>query len=227
MLEKLKKDVFDANLELLNYKLVILTWGNVSGFDPDSGLMVIKPSGLDYKNMTAESMVVLDMNGKVIEGKLNPSSDTPTHIELYRNFKGIKGVVHTHSRYATAWAQSGREIPCYGTTQADYFYGSVPCTRSLNENEVILDYEKNTGLVIVEKFKDTDHLALPGVLVGSHGPFCWGENAQKAVENALVLEEIATMAYLTESLGQRSEIEKFLLEKHFMRKHGKDSYYGQ
>lgn len=227
MLEQLKEEVYQANISLKEHKLITLTWGNVSGYDPKTGLMVIKPSGVDYKKMTAESMVVIDMQGQVIEGVLNPSSDTPTHIELYKNFEGISGIVHTHSRYATSWAQAARPLPPFGTTHADYFYGEIPCTRFLTEEEVASNYEKNTGLLIVEQFAKIDPMSIPAVLVAGHGPFCWGMSPAKAVENAIVLEEIATMAYLTYSLGQKKQIDQFLLDKHYLRKHGKNAYYGQ
>lgn len=227
MLEQLKKEVYQANIALEQNKLITLTWGNVSGFDPASGLIVIKPSGVDYKEMTTEMMVVVDMEGNIVEGILKPSSDTPTHIELYKNFDGIASIVHTHSRYATAWAQAAQSIPSFGTTHADYFYGEVPCTRALTKEEVTLNYEKNTGLLIVEHFAKMNPLSIPAVLVASHGPFCWGETPTKAVENAIVLEEVAVMAHLTFSLGQKNQIDQFLLDKHYWRKHGEGAYYGQ
>lgn len=234
MLEALKKEVFEQNLKLVEYGLVVLTWGNVSAIDRESGLFVIKPSGVPYSEMTAEDMVVMDLDGNKVEGKLNPSSDTPTHMELYRNFKDIGGVVHTHSSWACAWAQAGRDVPAYGTTHADFSNGAVPCTRGLTKEEVESAYELNTGRVIVEEFakKGISSKACPAVLIHRHGPFTWGENAQKAVENALILEEICNMAYRTESVAALSTdsnigIEDYLLEKHYNRKHGKNAYYGQ
>lgn len=234
MLEALKKEVFEQNLKLVEYGLVVLTWGNVSAIDRESGLFVIKPSGVPYSEMTAEDMVVMDLDGNKVEGKLNPSSDTPTHMELYRNFKDIGGVVHTHSSWACAWAQAGRDVPAYGTTHADFSNGAVPCTRGLTKEEVESAYELNTGRVIVEEFakKGISSKACPAVLIHRHGPFTWGENAQKAVENALILEEICNMAYRTESVAAFSTdsnigIEDYLLEKHYNRKHGKNAYYGQ
>lgn len=234
MLEALKKEVFEQNLKLVEYGLVVLTWGNVSAIDRESGLFVIKPSGVPYSEMTAEDMLVMDLDGNKVEGKLNPSSDTPTHMELYRNFKDIGGVVHTHSSWACAWAQAGRDVPAYGTTHADFSNGTVPCTRGLTKEEVESAYELNTGRVIVEEFakKGISSKACPAVLIHRHGPFTWGENAQKAVENALILEEICNMAYRTESVAAFSTdsnigIEDYLLEKHYNRKHGKNAYYGQ
>lgn len=234
MLEALKKEVFEQNLKLVEYGLVVLTWGNVSAIDRESGLFVIKPSGVPYSEMTAEDMVVMDLDGNKVEGKLNPSSDTPTHMELYRNFKDIGGVVHTHSSWACAWAQAGRDVPAYGTTHADFANGAVPCTRGLTKEEVESAYELNTGRVIVEEFAQRciSPKACPAVLIHRHGPFTWGENAQKAVENALILEEICNMAYRTESVAALSKdsnigIEDYLLEKHYNRKHGKNAYYGQ
>jgi len=227
MPEELRDQVYRANLELKSNNLIILTWGNVSGYDPERGIIVIKPSGVPYSEMTPSSMVVCDIQGNVLEGDLKPSSDLPTHIVLYRSLPGIRGIVHTHSRYATAWAQAGEDIPALGTTHADYFYGSVPCTRKLTEEEVKNDYEKNTGRVIAETFKENDWLAVPGVLVNSHGPFTWGESPAEAVENSVVLEAIATMAAITISIKKSGNIDRYLLDKHYMRKHGKDSYYGQ
>ena len=228
MLEKLKEEVYKANLELVKQNLVIYTWGNVSGIDREHGLVVIKPSGVDYDKMKAEDMVVLDLDGNIIEGDLNPSSDTPTHLELYKEFKDICGVVHTHSTWATKWAQAGRSIPCYGTTHADYFYGEIPCTRILTENEVINEYEKNTGKVIVETFENLDENAVPGVLCNGHGPFAWGTSPKNAVHNAKVLEQIAEMAYHTEQIsGNKKPLEQYILDKHYLRKHGKNAYYGQ
>lgn len=227
MLEKLKEDVYRANMRLVESGLVVLTWGNASGFDPETGLVVIKPSGVGYDVMKPSDMVVLDLSGKVVEGDLNPSSDTPTHLEFYRNFKGVKGAVHTHSTEATAWAQACREIPCYGTTHADQFHGSVPLTRFLTREEVEAAYELNTGKVIVELFKDKDPLAQPGVLVAGHAPFTWGPNPQKAVDNAVALEAMAKMARLTEQLGNKTPLPAYVGEKHYLRKHGPNAYYGQ
>jgi L-ribulose-5-phosphate 4-epimerase len=227
MLETLKKDVLEANLALVKHALVIFTWGNVSGIDRMKGLMVIKPSGVSYDNMTADDMVVVDMDGNIVEGKLKPSSDTPTHLVLYQNFKDIGGVVHTHSEWATSWAQAGRAIPAYGTTHADYFYGEIPCARKLSQKEIQEAYEKNTGLVIVERFKGLDPNAIPGVLVNGHAPFSWGKDPHEAVHNAVVMEEVAKMAFRTEILGNRSPVDKYLLDKHYLRKHGKNAYYGQ
>lgn len=206
---------------------MVFTWGNVSERDPETGYVVIKPSGVPYDHMEASDMVVLDLDGKQVEGKLNPSSDAPTHLELYRNFSGIGGVVHTHSEWATSWAQAGRAIPAYGTTHADYFFGEVPCTRGLTSKEVEKDYEANTGGLIVETFRELDYLSVPGVLVKNHGPFTWGKDALEAVHNAVVLEEVAKMAFRTEVLGHREPVNQFLLDKHYKRKHGKDAYYGQ
>ncbi len=227
MLEQLKKEVFEANLQLVKHGLVIFTWGNVSGYDPDSQLVVIKPSGVSYDDMKVEDMVVVDLNNHVVEGKLRPSSDTPTHTYLYRHFPNVKGIVHTHSTYAVAWAQACKSIPSLGTTHADHFYGSVPCTRSLTEEEVISSYEHNTGKLIVETFANINPEAIPGVLVANHGPFTWGNTPEKAVYNAVVLEQVAKMAYLTVQLGNHSPIPNYILDKHYNRKHGKDAYYGQ
>ena len=227
MLEKLKAEVFAANQRLVTSGLVVLTWGNVSGFDPESKLVVIKPSGVSYDTMTAEDMVVVDLDGKVVEGKLRPSSDTPTHIEMYRNYPELRGMVHTHSIEATAWAQAGREIPCYGTTHADTFHGSVPLTRLLTQAEVEEAYELNTGKVIIERFRELDPVSVPGVLVNGHAPFTWGKSPADAVDHAVALEAIAKMARLTESLGGRTELVGYISEKHFQRKHGPKAYYGQ
>ena len=230
MLEKLKEEVFKANLLLPKYNLVTFTWGNVSGIDREQGLIVIKPSGVEYDTMTVDDMVVVDLNGKVVEGNLSPSSDTPTHIELYKAFKEIGGVVHTHSTHATSWAQAGRDIPCYGTTHADYFYGDIPCTRALTKEEIESEYERNTGFVIIEEFKKLkkDPEAVPAVLCKNHGPFSWGKDANNAVHNAVVLEEVAKMAYM--SIGINSELKEApteLQNKHYFRKHGANAYYGQ
>ena len=230
MLEQLKKEVLEANLLLPKYNLVTFTWGNVSGIDREKGLIVIKPSGVEYDVMTAEDMVVVDLEGNVVEGKLNPSSDTATHIELYKAFPEIGGVIHTHSPWATSWAQAGRGIPAYGTTHADYFYGEIPCTRQLTPEEVERAYEKETGTVIIEAFRDRgiDPVAVPGVIVYKHGPFAWGKNPNQAVHNAVVMETVANMAYHAEQINpQGTPIEQYLLDKHYMRKHGPNAYYGQ
>lgn len=228
MLEDMKRDVHRANMRLVESGLVVLTWGNASAFDPESGLVVIKPSGVGYGVMRPEDMVVVELEtGKRVEGDLNPSSDTPTHLEFYRNFKGVRGAVHTHSVEATAWAQACRAVPCYGTTHADQFHGCVPVTRLLTEAEVEEAYELNTGKVIVELFKDRDPLAQPGVLVAGHAPFTWGASVQKAVDNAVALEAVARMARLTEQLGHTAELPAYIAEKHYMRKHGPRAYYGQ
>lgn len=227
MLEKMKQRVLEANLALVSHDLVVFTWGNVSERDPGTGNIVIKPSGVPYDGMKTEHMVVLDPDGKQLDGELNPSSDAPTHLELYRNLENIGGIVHTHSPWATSWAQAGKGIPVYGTTHADYFYGSVPCTRVLTKEEVELDYEANTGRIIAETFQQLDVLSTPGVLVHGHGPFTWGKDADEAVCHAVVLEEVAMMAFRTEVLGNKQPVDQYLLDKHFHRKHGKDAYYGQ
>lgn len=230
MLENLKQEVFKANLELVKHNLVVLTWGNVSGIDRESGLIVIKPSGVSYDEMRASDMVVVDLEGNVVEGSLRPSSDTPTHIELYKKYSKIGGVVHTHSAFATSWAQAKRDIPSYGTTHADTFYGAVPCTRSLNSDEIKNKYEKNTGLVIIETLteRNIEVLSVPGIIIASHGPFSWGETASKAVLNAVVLEEVAKMAIITENLNKEiTPIHQELEDKHYFRKHGANAYYGQ
>ncbi len=228
MLELLKKQVLEANLLLPKYGLVTFTWGNVSGIDRASGMVAIKPSGVGYETMTAEDMVIVSLDGKVVEGRLKPSSDTPTHLELYQAFPHIGGVVHTHSRWAASFAQAGRPIEPTGTTHADYFYGAVPCTRLLTPAEIAGGYEKETGKVIVETFKDLDPDAIPAVLFHSHGPFCWGKTPEKAVENAVVLEEVAFMQYHALGLNpQLGAMQKELLDKHYLRKHGKNAYYGQ
>jgi len=227
MLDKLKKIVFKANIDLVDNGLVIHTWGNVSGRDEESGLIVIKPSGVEYKSMKPEDMVVIDPEGKIVEGKFKPSTDAPTHLLLYKTYKTIGGVVHTHSSYATSWAQAGKSIPPFGTTHADHYYGEVPCTRFLTEKEIEIDYETNTGKVIVERLGTVNPLTMPSVLVNSHGPFCWGTDADNAVYNAIALEEIARMAFYTVLLGKNEPINKTLLDKHFKRKHGNDAYYGQ
>jgi L-ribulose-5-phosphate 4-epimerase len=227
MLEELKKVVFKANLDLVNNGLVIHTWGNVSGRDFDSGMIVIKPSGVSYKSMKPDDMVVIDSDGKVVEGEYKPSTDAPTHLLLYKTWNNIGGIVHTHSSYATAWAQAGKDIPPFGTTHADHFYGEVPCTRLLTDKEVATDYEINTGKLIIERMGSVDPLTIPSVLVNCHGPFCWGTDADNAVYNAVSLEEIARMAFYTVLLGKREPVNKSLLDKHFKRKHGRDAYYGQ
>jgi len=227
MLEKLKDIVFKANLDLVKHGLVIHTWGNVSGRDKESGLIVIKPSGVNYESMKPENMVVIDPEGKVVEGKFKPSTDAPTHLLLYKSWPEIGGVVHTHSSYATSWAQAGKAIPPFGTTHADHYYGEVPCTRLLTDNEIEKDYEINTGKVIVEKLGKVNPLSIPSVLVCSHGPFCWGTDADNAVYNAMALEEIAKMAFYTVLLGKNEPISQLLLDKHYKRKHGNDAYYGQ
>ncbi len=228
MLEQLKKEVYEANMLLPKYGLVTFTWGNVSGIDREKGLFVIKPSGVEYDKLTPEDMVVMDLDGNRVEGKYKPSSDTPTHLELYRAFKNIGGIVHTHSSYATSWAQSGRNIPCYGTTHADYIYGDVPCLRCLTKREIDEAYETNTGLLIVDYFKNKDYTAVPAVLCKNHGPFTWGKDAHEAVHNAVVLEEVAKMAFRTELINnQVRPAPQELQDKHYYRKHGKDAYYGQ
>lgn len=230
MLEKLKKDVLEANLQLPKHGLVTFTWGNVSGIDRDRGLVVIKPSGVPYEELTLEDMVVVDLEGNIIEGTKRPSSDTPTHLALYRSFQHVGGIVHTHSPWATAWAQAGRSIPALGTTHADYYYGEIPCTRTLTKDEITRAYELETGNVIIETFETggIDPLAMPGVLVSNHAPFCWGKNANQAVHNAVVLEEVAKMALHTFQLNLQIEpIDQFLLDKHYLRKHGVNAYYGQ
>ena len=228
MLKNLKKEVLKANLELPKRELVTYTWGNVSGIDRKKGLFVIKPSGVEYDEMTAEDMVVVDLDGNRIEGELKPSSDTATHLYLYNHFKEIGGIVHTHSPWATSWAQAGKEIPAFGTTHADYFYGEIPCTRKMKAEEIKGEYEKETGKVIVEIFNNIDPLQMPGVLVNNHGPFTWGNDAANAVHNAVVMEEVAKMAYRAVNLNSSLEqIDQVLLDKHFLRKHGKDAYYGQ
>lgn len=228
MLEELKKYVFEQNLALVENRLVVLTWGNVSAIDRERGLVVIKPSGVDYAAMTADDMVVVDLNGKTAEGNKRPSSDTPTHLYLYKAFENIGGIVHTHSIYATAWAQSGRSIPAYGTTHADFCFGDVPVSRALTKEEIEGEYELNTGKVIAETFENRDCAAVPAVLVKNHGPFTWGENAKKAVQNAVTLEAVAQMAALTEAIGGKVDrVDESLLKKHYGRKHGANAYYGQ
>jgi L-ribulose-5-phosphate 4-epimerase len=228
MLEALKKEVLEANLQLPKLGLVTFTWGNVSGIDREKGLMVIKPSGVSYETMTADDMVVVDLNGNRVEGKLNPSSDTPTHIELYKAYPELGGVVHTHSRWATSWAQAGRSIPSFGTTHADYFYGEIPCARMLTKDEIEGEYEKNTGLVIIETIGDSDPMAAPGILASGHGPFAWGKDPAEAVHNAAVMEIVAQMALCSLSLNpQLQPLPQELRDKHYFRKHGANAYYGQ
>ena len=230
MLEMLKQQVLEANLLLPKYGLVTFTWGNVSAIDRETGLVVIKPSGVPYEGMTAEDMVVVDLDGKVVEGKWRPSSDTPTHVELYKAFPNIGGVCHTHSSYATSWAQAGRDIPCYGTTHADHFYGDVPCLRCLTKEEIEEAYEHNTGTLIVTEFSrlHLNPVAMPAVLLKNHGPFTWGKDAVAAVHNAVVLEVCAKMAYRTEQINPNVQpAPQELQDKHYLRKHGKNAYYGQ
>lgn len=230
MLEELKKRVCDANLELVNRKMVLYTWGNVSEIDRESGIVAIKPSGVGYDGMTYEDMVLVDVNtAQVVEGKWKPSSDTLTHLELYKAFPEIGGVTHTHSTTAVAFAQAGMSVPALGTTHADYFYGDIPCTRSLTEKEVNEAYELNTGLVIVETIKamEINPVAVPGILVKNHGPFTWGKDAAASVFNSVVMEEVARMSYKTLMLNRNSELPEYILDKHYNRKHGKNAYYGQ
>lgn len=228
MLEELKQKVLEANLLLPKYQLVTFTWGNVSAIDREKSLVVIKPSGVPYETMTAADMVVVDLDGKTVEGDKRPSSDTPTHIELYKAFPEIGGVVHTHSRWATSFAQAGRSIPPLGTTHADDFYGEIPCTRSLTDGEIGGEYEKNTGRVIAETFSGKNAAEVPGVLVRNHGPFSWGKDALDAVHNAVVLEEVSFMAFHALMLEpEAGAVSQALLDRHYLRKHGKNAYYGQ
>lgn len=230
MLEELKKKVYEANMALPKHNLVVFTWGNVSGINREKELVVIKPSGVEYEELTPEDMVVVDFDGNIVEGKMKPSSDTATHIELYKKFKNIGGIVHTHSSWAVSFAQAGRSIPAAGTTHADYFYGDIPVTRKMRKEEIEEDYEKNTGSVIVETFneKNISPDAIPGVLVNDHGPFTWGTSAENAVHNSVVLENIAEMTYHSLQLTSEAiQMDQALLDKHYLRKHGKDAYYGQ
>jgi L-ribulose-5-phosphate 4-epimerase len=229
MLKELKQNVLEANLMLPRYGLVVFTWGNVSGIDRERGLIVIKPSGVPYDKLKVDDMVVLDLDGNKVEGSLNPSSDTSTHIELYKAFSNIGGIVHTHSRWATIWSQAGRGIPVYGTTHGDYFYGEIPVTRRMSSAEIAGEYEKETGTVIIERFSSLNPDYVPGVLVNSHGPFSWGISPEDAVHNSVVLEEVAMMAWHAENLrdGSTEPMQQELLDKHFLRKHGSGAYYGQ
>lgn len=230
MLESLKQSVFEANMQLPKHHLVTFTWGNVSGIDRGKDLIVIKPSGVSYEKMTPKDMVVVDLQGNIVEGELKPSSDTATHLALYRQYPDIGGIVHTHSRHATVWAQACVDIPAFGTTHADYFYGNIPCTRSMYDDEIIHDYELNTGKVIIETFekRGLKPLEMPGCVVASHGPFTWGTDADNAVHNAVVLEEVAMMAINTLAInGRQPTMSQTLLDKHYLRKHGKNAYYGQ
>lgn len=228
MLEKLKAEVLEANLLLPKYGLITFTWGNVSAIDREQGLVAIKPSGVSYDGMTAEDMVIVDLDGKVVEGKWKPSSDTPTHLELYKAFPTLGGIVHTHSRWATTFAQAGRGIPAMGTTQGDYFYGTIPCTRKMTPEEIGGEYEKETGKVIIEAFEGIDAAMMPAVVVHSHGPFTWGKDAMDAVHNAVVLEEVAFMDWHAMILNpEMGSMQQELLDKHYLRKHGKNAYYGQ
>ena len=230
MLEELKQKVYEANMLLPAYHLVTFTWGNVSAIDRASGLFVIKPSGVDYDKLSPEDMVVVDLEGNVVEGKYRPSSDTPTHLVLYKRFPQIGGIVHTHSPFATSWAQAGRGIPCYGTTHADYLYGEIPCIRNLTPQEIDEGYEENTGIVIADEFErlGLDPVAMPGALCKNHGPFTWGKDAHEAVHNAVVVEEVAKMALYTEMINPKAEpTPQAMQDKHYLRKHGKNAYYGQ
>lgn len=230
MLEELKKEVCEANALLFKYKLVTFTWGNVSGIDRERNYIVIKPSGIQYNKLKPEDMAVCDLYGNVIEGKFRPSSDFPTHLELYKEFQSVNGIVHTHSRNATSFAQAGKDIIAMGTTHSDYFYGNIPCSRQMTNEEILHNYEKNTGKVIIETFKQRkiDYKKIPAILVNDHGPFCWSETPKKAVEIAAVLEEIALMSLISLSIDPKSsQINNVLLEKHFCRKHGPNAYYGQ
>ncbi|MFH0757237.1 MAG: L-ribulose-5-phosphate 4-epimerase [Bacteroidota bacterium] len=227
MHEQIKERVLEANLALVKHKLVLFTWGNASARDPETGHIVIKPSGVPYDRMTAGQMVVLDREGRQVEGALRPSSDAATHVYLYKHFSQIGGVVHTHSQWATSWAQAGQALPPFGTTHADYFFGTIPCTRQLTREETEGNYEEATGAVIVEAFDQLDYKSMPGVLVHGHAPFTWGKDVDEAVHHAVVLEEVAKMAFRTRVLGNARPIDQFLLDKHYRRKHGKDAYYGQ
>jgi len=228
MHETLKQQVYEANLDLQRHGLVVFTWGNVSGIDRAAGIVAIKPSGVSYEDLRPDSIVLVDLGGKVVEGDLRPSSDTPTHLELYRHFEGVGGVCHTHSKYATMWAQAEQGIPCFGTTHADHFYGPIPVTDALTRDEIDGPYEQNTGLAIVRRFHNMDPLQMPAVLVANHGPFTWGATGAEAVENAVVLEQVAEMAYGTVAINwYQNAISQALLDKHYLRKHGTNAYYGQ
>ena len=228
MLEDLRTKVCQANLELKRQNMVIYTWGNVSGIDRQKQIIAIKPSGISYDELTSDKIVLLDFEGNIVDGKLKPSSDAATHLELYRNFKDIGGICHSHSPNATMWAQACKDIPCFGTTHADYFYGSIPVTDKMTDEEIKKDYELNTGKVIVRRFMNIDPLQIPSVLVANHGPFSWGKAPESAVENAVVLEQIASIAQGTININpDQNDISKTLLDKHYLRKHGKDAYYGQ
>jgi len=228
MYDQLKRAVCDANIELQTHKLVIYSWGNVSGIDHAAGIVAIKPSGVSYDELTADKIVLLDLDGNIVEGDLRPSSDTPSHLELYRNFKTVGGICHTHSVNATMWAQANREMPCFGTTHADFFYGPVPLTETMTADEIKTDYELNTGKVIVRRFAGLDPLQMPGVLVANHGPFTWGKTPAAAVESAVVLEQVAAMALGAITINpKQKKIAQVLLDKHYLRKHGKNAYYGQ
>ena len=227
MLETLKKEVFKANLDLVKHGLVLFTWGNVSAIDRSTGYVVIKPSGVSYDEMKWEDMVVVDLSGKVIEGKLKPSSDTATHLVLYNSFPNIGGVVHTHSTYATSWAQAGMDVPDIGTTHSDYFSGAIPCTRDMTQQEVEGEYEHETGNVIIERFKGINADFIPGVLVKNHGPFAWGKDAHDSVHNAVVMEQVSKMAYIAKGVNPQLTMNEHLIKKHFYRKHGPGAYYGQ
>lgn len=229
VLKKLKNEVYEANLSLVKHGLVLFTWGNVSAYDKQSGFVVIKPSGVDYKKMRSSDMVVVDLNGNIVEGKMKPSSDTPTHIEIYRAFSGVGAIVHTHSKWATALSQSRTDIPCLGTTHADNFYGDIPCTRLMTPSEIKDNYEKNTGLVIIDTFKskNIDPLQMGAVIVANHGPFSWGNTCKKAVENSIVMEYVAEMAFIAISRNPETKIQQELVDKHYLRKHGDNAYYGQ
>lgn len=227
MLKELKEQVFEANLDLVKHGLVIFTWGNVSAIDRDEGLVVIKPSGVSYDVMRPEDMVVVNLDGEIVEGKLKPSSDTPTHLVLYKSFPNIGGIVHTHSTYATAWAQAGKDIPNIGTTHADYFSDNIPCTNDMTREEVEGEYEKETGKVIAKRFEKLNPDFIPGVLVKNHGPFSWGKDAHEAVHNAVVMEQVAKMAFISLNINPNLTMNQHLITKHFQRKHGKNAYYGQ
>ena len=230
IIDELKRRVYEANMLLPRYGLITFTWGNASEIDRNSGLVAIKPSGVDYDKMKPNDIVIVDLDGRLIDGMYNPSTDTPTHLEIYKAFPEVNGVVHTHSSYATSWAQAGKDIPCYGTTHADYFYGPIPCIRNLTAEEIEAGYERNTGVSIIERFKEDNinPLYVPGCVCKNHGPFTWGRNAYEAVHNAVVVEEVAKMAILTRQINpEAGETPQYMQDKHFMRKHGPNAYYGQ